>query len=213
MGAIEALELPGILIFLRRQNPTGPVAGSVINHLGLKVRKLDDLMARFQAAGTPVEKPVIGREHTPQTYVTGPDEFRMELVEDPSLKTPVASHHLHYFLAEPALAKEWYTRYLLVKPGMRGPYEAGDVPGMNLTFAPLRTGRGGGATVGTKSRVLDHIGFDVTHLNEFRRRLEQSGIKFDQPDQQTRDEGMAAAFFTDPWGTYIELTEGLNRLR
>lgn len=67
MGPIEALELPGLLIFLRRQNPTGPVAGSVINHLGLKVRKLDDLMTRFQSVGTPVEKPVIGRENTPQT--------------------------------------------------------------------------------------------------------------------------------------------------
>ena len=121
-------------------------------HLGLKVRKLDDLIARFKVAGSLVEATRIGRENTPQTYVTGPDEFRMELVEDASVAAPTVSHHLHYFLAQPIPVKQWYVQHLLVKPGMRGPYEAGDIPGMNLTFAPLRAG----PTVAMKGRVMDY---------------------------------------------------------
>jgi len=66
-------------------------------HLGLKVRKLDDLIARFKVAGSPVEATRIGRENTPQTYVTGPDEFRMELVEDASVAAPAVSHHCTIF--------------------------------------------------------------------------------------------------------------------
>src|SRR4051812_5535982 len=92
IGSVEGVEIPGLLILFREQEPTGTVAGSVIDHLGLKVKKLDELIARFQAAGSEVEKPRIGRENTPQTYVIGPDQFRMELVEDQSIATGVISH-------------------------------------------------------------------------------------------------------------------------
>jgi len=179
----------------------------VIDHLGLKVKKLDVLTARFQAAGWEVEKPRIGRENTPQTYVIGPDQFRMELVEDQSIATGVISHHVHYFLAEPVSVKQWYVKTLPVKPGMRGPYEAADVPGINLTFAPQSRG----ATVPMKGRVMDHIGFEVKDLEAFCRRLEQNGVKLDSPYKKDPALGIPAAYFTDPWGTFIELTEGLDR--
>ena len=37
-------------------------------------------------------------------------------------------------------------------------------------------------------------------------------MKFDQPYSKTRHKGYASAELTDPWGTSIELTEGLNKL-
>jgi catechol 2,3-dioxygenase-like lactoylglutathione lyase family enzyme len=206
VGKAEGVEIPGLIVLFRKQEPTGTVAGGVIDHLGLKVRKLDELMARFKAAGSKVEEPRMGRENTLQTYVTGPDDFRMELVEDPSIAAPVVSHHLHYFLADPIPVKEWYVRHLMVKPGMRGPYEAGDVPGMNLSFAPLRAG----PTVAIKGRVMDHVSFDVTNLREYCRRLEEDGIKFDSPYKKDSELGIWTVMFTDPWGTFIELTEGLQ---
>ena len=206
VGKVEGVEIPGMILLFRKQEPTGTVAGSVIDHLGLKVLKLDDLVARFKAAGSKVEEPRIGRENTPQTYVTGPDEFRMELVEDPQIATPVVSHHLHYFLAEQVPVKAWYVKHLLMKPGMRGPYEAGDIPGMNLSFAPLRAG----PTVAMKGRVMDHVSFDVKDLKSYCLRLEDSGIKFDTPYRKDPDLGIWTVTFTDPWGTHIELTEGLK---
>jgi len=205
VGKAEGVQLPGMLILLRKQEPTGTVAGGVIDHLGLKVRKLDDLIARFKAAGSPVEAPRIGRENTPQTYVTGPDAFRMELVEDASVDAPAVSHHLHYFLGDPIPVKQWYVQHLLVKPGMRGPYEAGDIPGMNLSFAPLRAG----PTVAMKGRVMDHIGFEVKNLRDFSRRLEHQGVKFETSYKKDPELGIYTASFIDPWGAYVELTEGL----
>jgi catechol 2,3-dioxygenase-like lactoylglutathione lyase family enzyme len=208
LGNLEAFQIPGLLVLARKREPTGPVAGSVVNHVGLKVVKLDALLAKFKAAGTPYDEPVIGRENTPQTYVTGPDEFRMELVEDPTLKSPVVSHHLHYYLTEPDPVREWYVKHMLVKSGMRGPYISGDIPGMNLTFAPNRESA---PPVPTKGRVLDHIGFEVKNLEAFCKRLEEAGVKLDSPYRKTPD--LAWAFVTDPWGVYIELSEGLDRMK
>ena len=207
LGRLEGVTVPGLILLFRQRDPSGPVVGSVINHLGLKVIKLSDLTARFEAAGYKVEPSRIGRENTPQTYVTGPDEFRMELVEDPRLTSPVVSHHLHYFVEDPFAVKKWYVQKLLVQATMRGPYESGDVPGMNLTFAPLRNSLG--PQLPTKGRVMDHIGFEVKNLEAYCKKLEAAGVKFDSPYRKLEDIPLAIAFFTDPWGTYVELTEGL----
>ena len=64
----------------------------------------------------------------------------------------------------------------------------------------------------TKGRALDHIGFEVRNLEAFCKKLEASGVKFDEPYSKSRNPGYASATLTDPWGTTIELTEGLNRL-
>ncbi len=63
----------------------------------------------------------------------------------------------------------------------------------------------------TKGRTLDHIGFEVTNLEAFCKRLQASGVRFDEPFSKTRHKSFASAELTDPWGTSIELTEGLNR--
>ena len=59
---------------------------------------------------------------------------------------------------------------------------------------------------------MDHIGFEVRDLEAFCKKLESMGVKFDVPYRKVPALGIAIAFFTDPWGTYIELTEGLNKL-
>jgi len=215
LGKLEGVTVPGLILIFRQQDPTGTVNGEVINHMGLKVKKLSDIMAVFEKFGSKTEGVRIGRENTPQTYVVAPDDFRIELVEDPSLTVPVVSHHLHYFLAEPAAVKKWYVSTLQLKPTMRGPYESGELPGMSLTFAPLPTNTKNGSvpTVPTKGRSLDHIGFEVKNLEAYCKQLEAKGIKFDTPYRKLPDTPLAIAFLTDPWGATIELTEGLDQAR
>jgi hypothetical protein len=58
-------------------------------------------------------------------------------------------------------------------------------------------------------RSLDHIGFEVKNLEEFCKKLEAAGQKFDRPYTRLPNSTTAIAFLTDPWGTYIELTENL----
>ena len=59
-------------------------------------------------------------------------------------------------------------------------------------------------------RMVDHIGFEVDNLEDFCRKLEGMGITLDRPYRRIDELDIAVAFFTDPWGTYIELTEGLD---
>ena len=66
---------------------------------------------------------------------------------------------------------------------------------------------------GTKGRAVDHVGFEVKNLEEFCKKLEAKGIKLTTPYR--KEQGMndlATAYITDPWGTSIELTEGLNTI-
>ena len=67
------------------------------------------------------------------------------------------------------------------------------------------------ATLPTKGRALDHIGFEVRNLEAFCKKLGANGVKFDAPYSKTRHKSFASAELTDPWRTSIELTEGLNR--
>ena len=62
-----------------------------------------------------------------------------------------------------------------------------------------------------KGRTLDHIGFEVTDLEAFCKKLEASGLIFDQPYSKRRHPSFASAELTDPWGISIESTEGLRK--
>jgi hypothetical protein len=62
---------------------------------------------------------------------------------------------------------------------------------------------------GTRGRALDHIGFEIRNLPQFIAKLEAAGVKLDSPLWKAGNNTTSIAFLTDPWGTYIELTEGL----
>ena len=209
VGKLEGVTIPGLVLLFRAQTPTGPGEGEIINHLGLKLTKLSDFTARFDKGGWKYDPPRVGREGTVQTYVTGPDTFRMELVEDPKLPAPAVSHHLHYWLAEQAAIKKWYVETLHLAGTMRGPYPSGDVPGMNLTFAPLGSQKVAG--VPTRGRLMDSIGFEVPNLQAYVSKLQSEGVKFDAPYGRDPELGIPSATLTDPWGTTIRLTEGLSK--
>jgi hypothetical protein len=87
--------------------------------------------------------------------------------------------------------------------GKRSNYDAVDLPGINLNFS------GGRTSAPMKGRTLEHVGFEITGLEAFCKRLESLGVKFEAPYRKNAD-GIAAATIVDPWGTVIELTEGLR---
>jgi predicted enzyme related to lactoylglutathione lyase len=77
---------------------------------------------------------------------------------------------------------------------------------VNLSFGNSRT-----PTLPTKGRTIDHIGFEVDNLEAFTKQLQAKGIKLGVPMREIADTGLKYAFITDPNGTYIELTEGLDK--
>ena len=81
------------------------------------------------------------------------------------------------------------------------------LPGVVLNFSKATQ------VVGTKGRAVDHIGFEVRNLEAFTKRLAEMGIALDVPYRSVPALGISIAFITDPWGTSIELTEGLNKVQ
>jgi catechol 2,3-dioxygenase-like lactoylglutathione lyase family enzyme len=204
LGPLELVKFPDVLVFLKQAQPTGGSVGTIVNHVGFRVPNVQAAMAKWKAAGLHTEA---GNRPT-QGFVFTPEELRIEILEDATMGAPIANHHIHFFVTKDAVPeiKAWYAQTFGAKPGKRGDYEADDIPGANLTFSVSPS-----ANAPTQGRALDHIGFEVKNLEAFCKKLEESGVKFDRPYNKVMP-NLAIAFFTDPWGTYIELTEGLDKL-
>jgi catechol 2,3-dioxygenase-like lactoylglutathione lyase family enzyme len=199
-GALALIQLPGTFVMLRQAEPTGGTVGTTVNHVGFVVKDIAPWIAKWQAAGLEMEP----QPRPTQVYLIGPDHVRVEILEDKTIDVPLKMHHIHFYVAAPLETQAWYAKTFGATPGKRGQSDAADLPGVNLTFAKAET-----PTVGTKGRSLDHIGFEVKGLEAFCKKLEAAGIKLDRPYTHLPNSATAIAFLTDPWGTYIELTENL----
>jgi catechol 2,3-dioxygenase-like lactoylglutathione lyase family enzyme len=202
LGSFDVFKLPDVLVMVRKGEPAAGTEGSVINHLGFKVKNLEAATKRCEAAGFKVQP-----SNPQQAFVFAPDDIKVELSEDASMTAPVAHHHIHWSTAKVEETRDWYVKMFGAVAGKRGRFEAADVPGANLSFSPAPQ-----PTAASKGRALDHIGFEVRDLEAYCKKLEAQGVKFDIPYRKVPALGIAIAFLTDPWGTYIELTEGLNKL-
>ncbi len=223
VGNAEVVKFPGVLVFLESGQSSGGTEGSVVNHVAFRVPAL----SAVEAAGLRVE-PVAGFPGVASTMT--PEGERIELFEDAAqnltftqdpgfndaaaqrhnrpVATSIAFHHIHVYVAEAEIpkVKAWYVRMFGGIPGKRSQYDAVDLPGMNLNIS---VPRGDAGSAPTRGRMLDHIGLEVAGLQAFCSRLASQGVKFDAAYSKTAG-GFFAATFTDPWGTTIELTEGLR---
>ena len=220
VGDLEVVGFENVLVVLREQAPTSGTKGTTVNHIGFTVPDLRATLDRLAAAGYPD----VTKAEVPATYnveegiaynvvqdaylafVMAPDDVKIEFIGAPAQEVPVQLHHIHFAAEEVLEMKAWYVETFGAIAGMRGNFEAADLPGVNLTYSPS-----GSPLAATKGRSLDHIGFEIDGLEAFCAELERKGIVFDVPYTEVESLGIAIAFFTDPFGTYIELTEGLDR--
>ena len=203
-GQLQLIQFPGVFVMLRQGDATGGTVGTVVNHFGFNVKNMKESRARWEAAGIKVEN----GNRDGQAWIMTPDNARVEILEDTAIAAPIVMHHVHWNTTAIPEMKAWYVKTFGAIPGKRGNFEAADLPGVNLTFAGTET-----PVVGTRGRALDHVGFEVRNLEAFTKKLEASGVKFDRPYGKLPNSNTAIAFFTDPWGTYIELTENLSPAR
>src|SRR5881409_611391 len=101
----------------------------------------------------------------------------------------------------------WCAKTFGAAPRTGGAFPSATLPGVQLNFSPSTD-----PVVGTQGRALDHVGFEVKNLEEFCKKLEAQGIKLERPYTKVAALNIAIAFIKDPWGTYIELTEGLDKV-
>lgn len=218
----QVVHFPNVLILISEGEPEGGTEGSVINHVAFRVRSLAEIEARGYAMEYNEQYPGIASVYTPSGE-------RIELFDDAlatnigfavdpgivdavaerhnrKLTAPIVSHHMHFNLPEDEVdaARTWYVETFGATPGKRWRYTAADLPGMNLNFSAAPS-----PVAPTKGRRLDHIGFEIQGLEAFCAALAQKGVELDTPYRKLAS-GFAFAYMTDPWGTRIELTEGLR---
>jgi catechol 2,3-dioxygenase-like lactoylglutathione lyase family enzyme len=166
------------------------------------------------AAGREVKDDIAGPQRAGGVsiaFALGPDDVKVELVEAKQQAAPIQLHHLHFFGQQNTQMQAWYVKTFGAKPRTANPsaaFVSADLPGVALNFTPSPD-----PVVGTQGRAVDHIGFEVKNLEAFTKKLEADGIKLDRPYTKVAALDIAIAFIKDPWGTYIELTEGLDRIR
>src|SRR5262245_22409409 len=218
----EIIKFPNALVFLNAMAPSGGTKGTTMNHIGFSVPDLRAVIAKVKANGfrmvTTEEVPpgikvendiglATGGDVSGIAYALGPDGVKVELVEIKKQTVPIMSHHIHFFGPQKEM-HDWYMKIFGAKdrPGLTGSFIGADLPGIGLNFTAATDASG------TRGRAIDHIGFEVKDLEEFTKKLTAQGIKLDRPYTKVEALGISIAFITDPWGTYIELTEGLDKV-
>jgi predicted enzyme related to lactoylglutathione lyase len=217
----DVVRFPNVLIFFRvNQKPTGGTRGTTVNHIGFSVPDIKQAVARIKANGFAM----ITRTEVAATqqvvddiapvnanvsiaFALGPDDVKVELVEQKQQTVPIMLHHVHFFGPQNTEMQAWYAKVFGAKPRNGGNFPAADLPGVALNFSPSPD-----PVVGTSGRSLDHIGFEIKDLEAFCKKLESMGITLNVAYRKAEALGLGVAFVTDPWGTSIELNEGLGSI-
>ena len=218
---LEVITFPNVFLFFRpMQAPTGGTIGSTVNHIGFSVPDLESVVAKLKAAGytmitrdsvaatvNVVDDIAAASPTTNIAFVLGPEDVKVELVEVKAQQAAIQLHHVHFFGERNAQMQAWYAKTFgaATTPAVPGQvFVTAQLPGVTLSFSPSPS-----PTVGTTGRALDHIGFEIKGLEAFTKKLEADGIPLTVSYRTIPALDIAIAFIQDPWGTNIELTEGL----
>jgi len=212
-----AVELPGTLVFLTEEEGTTPSRGSVVDHFGLAVRDLGGLLDSWRGLAYSVDSEAAAPGGGPGAVITMPGGVRLDLREDPDIPATAVMDHVHLIASENRELFDWYTdlfgagRLMGAAEGERRdapPDETlvAEVPGSLLVFSAAEEER-----PGTEGSVIDHIGFEVEDMDAFAEMLRDRGVEFVQEPFRVEVLDLWVAFFEDPAGVLVEVTEGLDR--
>ncbi|HXS79716.1 MAG TPA: VOC family protein, partial [Gammaproteobacteria bacterium] len=203
--------------------PTGPTRGTTLDHIGFAVPDVPAMTTKVVANGyglTVGREPAPGETASPPTagnygrfsYLVGPDGVKVELVTNMAPEAPpIVHHHVHFVNKQFVEMQQWYMKAFnaTLREGQTDFFIGADLPGVGymLNFFSWLPNEN---LVGTKGRAVDHVGFEVRNLKAFCAELESKGIKLQAPLRHDDALGLDVATIVDPWGTVLELTEGLR---
>jgi catechol 2,3-dioxygenase-like lactoylglutathione lyase family enzyme len=219
---VNVFKFQNVFVFLNERAPSGGTKGTSVNHVGFTVPNVRAVLDKLAAAGYPI----ITKGEVPPSlevkndvafnpdlrvyiaYVMAPDNIKVEFVQDDKLAVPITLDHVHFATPKVEELRAWYVKVFSARAEKQGTFEAAVLPGVNLRFSPSAD-----PVAGTPGRALDHIGFEVKNLEQFCKDLASRGIQFARPFARFPDRGTANALLTDPSGTSVELTEGLDKIQ
>ncbi len=222
---LEIVRMTNVLVFMRPQAAKGGTKGSVHDHIGLSVPNVRTVLDRIKAngyrnitatdalPGMKVNGDIVELGNGPVSaiaYVLGPDDVKVELLEMKAQTEPAKLHHIHFYGTAPNEMRDWYVKTFgaTSAPAANPNFITANLPGVGLNFSTSKE-----PAVPTAGRALDHIGFEVRNLQDFLKKLEGQGIKPTVSYRRNEALNIAIAFVVDPWGTNIELSEGLDKIQ
>jgi catechol 2,3-dioxygenase-like lactoylglutathione lyase family enzyme len=224
IGALQAIEFPDVYLVLDERVPIGPTRGTTFDHIGFAVPDVPALTEKAVAAGyalTVGREPPPGDTATPPTagnygrfsYLVGPDGVKVELVTSALADAPpIAHHHVHFVNREFVAMQQWYMKAFdaTLREGQTDFFIGADLPGVGyilnfFSWLPAEQ------LVGTRGRAVQSVGFEVRGLEAFVAELGRKGLALRIQPARDAALGVLRAELEDPYGTVIELTEGLRR--
>ena|SRR5579871_359011 len=204
-GVLELMSVPGAMVIASKGQtpPTGGSDGSTVPYVSFRTRSYADTKAKLVSANVTFVK---DDAKAKMLLAEFPEKVRFEFVEDASLQTPIAFHHVEIASMNPKSLQAWYMKMFSGTAGKRGKAVTAVFPGGEVDFV-----KANGPGAPTKGRALDHIGFEVKGLEAFCKKLDAGGTKFDLPYTVLPAlGGLQISYLIDPEGTRIELTEGFR---
>jgi hypothetical protein len=214
IDGVDVIKFPGVLVFVSKGEPSGSNAGAALDHPGFLVQDATEWLNKVEAGGVKVIRNDPARLN--HGYVYTSEDMRIEINPAKPGAPPIECDHVHYNMPldiRPK-AQAWYMETFGGKPPQqRGPQGPNDQKPTDIADMSFRFGLNLVAPMmlPSKGQTMDRIGFEVKDLEAFSNKLGAKGTKFDEPYSKKRHESFASAQITDPWGTSIELTEGLSR--
>lgn len=204
LGPLKMTKFPGVLFLMRKGDPKGGTEGSTIEYIGFKVPHLKEALARWEHDGI---KPLPGGTSR-QVFLMAPDDVKVRISEDKSLKVPIAADMIQMDVPDVAAAEAWYAKWFGAKLVKHGRETVGEIPGANILFTQAK-----GPVAGTKGRAFDRIGLEVKNVEQKCKDFEAAGVRLDGAYRKATAMNLAVCVLTDPWGTYIEISEGLAAVK
>ena len=114
----------------------------------------------------------------------GPDDVKVELVQIADQTVPAALQHVHFFGPHREEMQAWYVKVFGARASAPAPaarFLTATLPGVSLNFTASPV-----PVVGTRGRVVDHVGFEIDDLPIFLGKLDAMGIAT-EPVRQVPD--------------------------
>ena len=221
---VDAIEFPDVFLFLHVQPPTGPTRGTAFDHIGFAVPDVPALTTKVVANGyqlTVGREPAPGETASPPTagnygrfaYLLGPDGVKVELVTNSEPNAPpITHHHVHFVNKQFVEMQQWYMKAFnaTLRPGQTDFFIGADLPGVGYMLNFFRwepdehLARHGGPRRRPR-RLRGEEPRGVLQGARSQGHQAHGALPQGAGARQYRDR-----VIVDPWGTSIELTEGLR---
>jgi len=208
LAQIKLMKFPGVLLFIsapRGNTPSlGGNHGTTVEFLTFKVKDLKASLAKWKAAGIEPMK------EFKDVTLLGPDDVQVRIIEDKNLSVPIAADGLVMNSANAAEVSAWYAKWFGATLSRSGSDTVGDIPGARIVFHETKD-----PIAPMKGHSFALLGFEVKDLPAFVKKYQDAGGKFDGTGaiSTSTSANLSVIQLTDPWGTSIEVSQGLAAVK